>query len=105
MSQQLNPAWQVTLEAETPEPSLKRILRVSLLIIAIGFGGFFTWAFIAPLDSAVPASGTIVVQSQRKTVSILDAGILKELLVKEGQSVRVGEPLLRIDDVQALSQL
>src|SRR5258707_13752178 len=77
----------------------------SLTIIGIGFGGFFTWACIAPLDSAVPATGSIVVESKRKTVSLLDAGILKTLYVKEGEQVQAGQPLLRLDEEQILSQL
>ena len=44
------------------------------VIIAVGFGSFFAWAFIAPLDSAVPAAGTVVVNSKRKTISVLESG-------------------------------
>lgn len=99
------PAWQAALEAESPEPSLRRILMASLVIIAVGFGGFFAWAFTAPLDSAVPATGTIVVESKRKTVRLLDAGILKTLYVKEGDRVEPGQPLFRLDEAQARAQL
>jgi HlyD family secretion protein len=104
MSQTL-PAWQIAIEAESPGPSLRRIALASLAIIAIGFGGFFGWACIAPLDSAVPATGSIVVESKRKTVSLLDPGILKTLYVKEGDQVQQGQPLLRLDEEQILSQL
>ncbi len=99
------PAWQIEIEAQSPEPSLRRIALASLAIISIGFGGFFTWACIAPLDSAVPATGSIVVESKRKTVSLLDSGILKALYVKEGDQVQAGQPLLRLDEEQILSQL
>ena len=99
------PAWQAAIEAESPEPSLRRILMASLVIIAAGFGGFFAWAFTAPLDSAVPANGTIVVESKRKTVRLLDAGILRTLYVKEGDRVEPGQPLFRLDEAQARAQL
>lgn len=99
------PTWQAELEAQSPGPSLRRVILASALIIGIGFGGFFTWAFTAQLDTAIPASGTIVVESKRKTVSILDAGILKELYVKEGARVEAGQPLLRLDDAQLQSQM
>ncbi len=99
------PAWQIEIEAQSPEPSLRRIALASLAIISIGFGGFFTWACIAPLDSAVPATGSIVVESKRKTVSLLDSGILKALYVKDGDQVQAGQPLLRLDEEQILSQL
>jgi HlyD family secretion protein len=102
---QLIPAWQETLESEEQGPSLRRIVTASLAIIAIGFGSFFAWAFIAPLDSAVPATGTIVVKSKRKTVSIVESGILRELYVSEGSRVEKGQPLLRLDANQAEAQL
>jgi HlyD family secretion protein len=103
--QQLTPTWQVALEADDHGPSLRRIVIGSLVIIVVGFGSFFTWALTAPLDSAVPATGMIVVDAKRKTVSLLDAGILKELYVKEGTHVEAGQPLLRLDDAQTHSQL
>jgi HlyD family secretion protein len=104
MSQTI-PAWQIEIEAQSPEPSLRRIALASLIVIGIGFGGFFGWACIAQLDSAVPATGSIVVESKRKTVSLLDPGILKTLYVKEGDQVQLGQPLLRLDEEQILSQL
>jgi HlyD family secretion protein len=105
MSEIVIPNWQHEIEAADPEPSLRRILLASLAVVALGFGGFFSWACIAEIDSAVPATGSLVVESKRKTVSLLDAGILKTLFVKEGQMVRAGEPLLRLDEEQILSQL
>jgi HlyD family secretion protein len=104
MSQTI-PAWQAELESQGSGPSLRRIVIASAIIIAVGFGGFFAWAFTAQLDTAIPAMGSIVVESKRKTVSLLDPGIIKELYVKEGDRVEAGQPLLRFDDVQLQSQL
>lgn len=98
---QLMSAWQAPLEAADQGPSLRRIVIASLVIIGVGFGSFFTWAFIAPLDSAVPAAGTVVVNSKRKTISVLESGILSELYVSEGSRVEEGQPLLRLDGNQA----
>jgi HlyD family secretion protein len=99
------PAWQIALEADVPAPSFRRIIIASLITIGVGFGGFFAWAFTASLDSAVPAVGFIVVESKRKTVSILEGGTLKDLLVKEGDRVAAGQVLLRLDDTQAVAQI
>ena len=104
MSQSI-PAWQAEIEAESTGPSLRRIALASALIIGIGFGGFFAWAFTAKLDTAVPANGTVVVESKRKTVTILDPGILTELYVKEGDRVEAGQRLLRLDEAQLQAQL
>lgn len=104
MSQTI-PTWQAELEAQNPGPSLRRIVLASAIIIGIGFGGFFAWGFTAQLDIAIPAQGSIVVESKRKTISILDPGILKELYVKEGARIEAGQPLLRLDDAQLQSQM
>ena len=84
-----------------PAPSLRRIAWASVLAVGLGFGGLGTWASLTPLDSAVPASGAFVAAGKRKTVSLLDSGILKALLVNEGDHVVADQPLLRLDDTQA----
>ncbi len=49
--------------------------------------------------------GTVIVDSKRKTISHLEGGILDRLLVQEGDVVKVGQPLLRLDDTKARSDL
>ena len=83
-----------------PVPSLRRIAIASAITVAVGSGGIGLWGALTPLDSAVSSQGLFVAADKRKTVSLLDAGILKELLVKEGQRVVAGQPLLLLDDVQ-----
>jgi HlyD family secretion protein len=99
------PSWQARLEAESPPVSLRRLVIASVAVIAIGFGGFFGWAMTARLDSAVPAMGSIVVESKRKSLSIIDPGLLAELKVTEGERVAAGQVLMRLDDTQARAQL
>jgi HlyD family secretion protein len=88
------------IEDERSGPSLRRLALVGLTVMLIGGGGLLGWAALATLDSAVPASGQLVVQSKRKTVSLLESGILRELRVVEGQRVIAGEVLLLLDDAQ-----
>ncbi|MBK1662312.1 HlyD family type I secretion periplasmic adaptor subunit [Paracraurococcus ruber] len=82
-------------------PSLRRLALASLAVVLLGFGGLLGWAAIARLESAVPAAGSLVAQGKRKTVSLLDSGILRELRVREGAPVAAGEVLLLLDDSQA----
>jgi len=92
--------WLIEAEASLPQGSLRRIAVLSLITILVGFGGLTTWAGFARVESAVPASGIIVASGKRKTVSLADGGILKELLVQEGDKVAAGQVLLRLDDAQ-----
>lgn len=93
-------SWQAEAEAALPHGSLRRIAILSLLTIAVGFGGLTTWAAVSKIESAVPAAGMIVSGGKRKTVSLAEGGILRELLVREGDRVVAGQLLLRLDDVQ-----
>ena len=93
--------WLEEAEAKLPRGSLRRIAAASLLTLVAGFGGLTAWAALTTVDSAVPAAGVVVTSDKRKTISLLDSGILRELLVREGDKVAAGQVLLRLDDAQA----
>jgi protease secretion system membrane fusion protein len=73
------------------------VSRAGLWVLGLGFGGFLLWAAFAPLDEGVPTQGMVTIDTKRKTVQHLSGGIVKEVLVHEGQQVKEGEPLLRLD--------
>ncbi|QFU18145.1 HlyD family type I secretion periplasmic adaptor subunit [Microvirga thermotolerans] len=86
-------------------PSLRTPVIAGALTVVLGLGGFVGWAFAARLDSAAVANATVIVDSKRKTVSHLEGGILKTLLVQEGDPVQAGQPLLKLDDTRARAEL
>jgi HlyD family secretion protein len=65
------------------------------------FGVVGGWAAIAKLDRAVSASGVVSVETNRKTVQHLEGGIIREIAVKEGQTVAQGATLFQLENVQA----
>ena len=75
-----------------------RAARVGLWALGLGFGGFLLWAALAPLDEGVPAPGMVSIDTKRKPVQHLTGGIVKEVLVREGDAVKAGQVLLRLDD-------
>lgn len=81
------------------------IRRIGALIVFITFGVFGGWACLAPLDSSAVAPGVIVVKSHKKTVQHMDGGIVSKILIKDGDVVVEGQPLLLLDDTQLKSQL
>jgi membrane fusion protein, type I secretion system len=68
---------------------------VIALMLTVGVGG---WATTTELSGAVIAPGSIVVDSNVKKVQHLTGGIVGELLVRDGQRVRAGEVVLRLDE-------
>ncbi|AUA32252.1 HlyD family type I secretion periplasmic adaptor subunit [Pseudomonas sp. SGAir0191] len=76
------------------------IRRIGLTIVFVTFGIFGSWAAFAPLSSAVHGSGVVTVQNYRKTVQHLEGGIVKELLARDGDLVKKGDPLVVLDESQ-----
>lgn len=76
-------------------------IRSGLVVIALFFGVFGGWAVLAPLAGAIIVEGIVKVDSYRKTVQHLEGGIVKEILVKIGDPVKQGQPLIILSDIQA----
>lgn len=84
---------------------LEREIRIGWYVVAIGLGGFLTWSTLAPLDEGIPAAGVLAVESKRKQVAHMGGGIVERILVKEGQRVRAGDPLVSLNETQAKAEL
>lgn len=75
--------------------------RIGWIVVGLFFGVLGTWSAVAPLASAVVAPGTVVVESNRKAIQHLEGGIVSEILVRDGDPVRAGDVLLRLEQTQA----
>jgi len=89
---------------ESPDDNYRPAMRFGLWSLAIGFGGFLLWAGLAPLDEGVPAPGTVIAEGKRKTVQHLSGGVVEAILVREGEIVRAGQPLVRLNAKVAQAQ-
>lgn len=77
--------------------------RVGMWALALGLVGFLVWAVLAPLDEGVPSAATVVIDTKRKSVQHLSGGIVREVLVKEGDVVKEGQVLMRLDEAATLA--
>ena len=84
-----------------PSSELGHAGRIGLWALGIGFGGFLLWAALAPLDEGVPSQGHVAIDTKRKSVQHLSGGIIKEVLVGEGDQVKEGQLLIKLDDAAA----
>lgn len=82
-------------------------LSQHILLLAIGlfFVIFVVWANFATLDEVTRGEGRVVPSTQIQAMQILEAGIVEEFMVKEGDPVVEGQVLMRLSDIQASSDL
>ena len=81
----------------------RRPMQVGLWTLGLGFGGFLLWAALAPLNEGVPTQGTVTVDTKRKPVQHLTGGLIREVLVREGQQVEAGQIVARLDTAVSLA--
>jgi HlyD family type I secretion membrane fusion protein len=93
------------LSALAGEAAVKRLIGLGSAIIA----GFFVclggWAATAHLDSAATSYGVIEAEGDHKVLEHPDGGVVSAILVKEGELVRQGQVLVRLDPLQASAEL
>lgn len=82
-----------------------RPVTIGMIGILILFGGFGTWSVMSNIAGAIVASGRIEVDRNRQVVQHDTGGTISEILVDEGDLVKAGDLLLRLDPEQAQSEL
>ena len=80
------------------QPSIRRHIFAGLVVIGVLVLGFGGWAGTTQLSGALIAPGQIVVDSNVKKVQHPTGGIVGEVRVREGDSVKVGDVVVRLDD-------
>lgn len=78
-------------------------LAFCIIVSVFGFGGY--WAATAPLGGAVITTGRVVAKGNNVAVQNLEGGIISDILVQEGQAVKQGDTLARMDTTSVSSQL
>jgi len=73
-------------------------------VIVWGLGGALLWAMFAPIDKGVSATGYVITDSNRKAIQPSFNGIIDDINVKEGQKVKAGEVLVRLNPINAKAQ-
>jgi HlyD family type I secretion membrane fusion protein len=94
-----------TSDEALPFLHTNRVVWTGGSLVVLFFFGFIGWAAVAPLQSALVAPGIVVVETHRKQIQHLEGGIVKEILVQDGQMVKAGQPLIRLDSTQAATAL
>ncbi len=86
-------------DAPSRKSSILLFTCVSLFIAFIG------WAYFAQIDEVTRGEGQVIPSTKKQVVQSLEGGIIKELLIHEGDTVGKGQVLIRIDDTGFSSDL
>ena len=78
--------------------------RLGWMVMLVGVGGFVLWASFAPLDKGVPSQGTVISDGHRQTIQATHNGVLEQVLVKDGDTVKAGQVIARMNSLQASAQ-
>ncbi|PJE30692.1 Type I secretion system membrane fusion protein PrsE [Pseudooceanicola marinus] len=93
-------------DGQGPDPLVVRgPVIAGLLTLALLIGGFGGWSVLTQIAGAVIAPGQIEVESNRQVVQHADGGRVDQMLVEEGQTVRRGATLARLDAGALRSEL
>jgi hemolysin D len=85
------------IQSQPPPPLAGWMLRMLIALLA----GVLLWAMLGRLDIVAVADGKLVPSTYLKIVQPAEQGIVREILVKEGEAVRAGQVLIRMDSVLA----
>lgn len=100
--------WEVPGHPGSCPPALRERLRgvtwPGNLLVCCFVLGLGIWSTLAPLESAAIAVGTVESESSRKTIQHLEGGIIKEILVADGDVVHAGQTLISLEDTKARAE-
>ncbi len=85
--------------------SARRPLITGFVTLAVLLGGFGFWSVGTTISGAVVASGQIEVESHRQVVQHPDGGVVESIAVKEGDTVKAGDLLIKLDGATLRSEL
>src|SRR6185369_5803106 len=87
------------------QKSIRRHLIISVIVIVLLVGGLGGWAATSEFAGAVIAQGTLVVDTNSKKVQHPTGGVVAELKVRDGDQVKLGDIVIKLDDTQTRANL
>jgi len=83
---------------QTPK-KISRVIQIWILTIAV----FIIWASYAEIDEITRGEGKVIPYGQNQVIQNLEGGIVEDILVQEGDTVKKGQVLLKINNTKSIS--
>ena len=97
-------AWSDEADLAILEQAPLKAKKLLYCILAILIAAI-VWAYFAKVDEVTRGDGRVIPSRQMQVIQSLDGGIVSEILIKEGELVKIGTPLIKIDETRAVSSL
>jgi membrane fusion protein, adhesin transport system len=81
------------------------IIRATMIMVSLAILTFISWASVTNINEVARASGEVVPHGYQQVVQHLEGGLIKEILVSEGQVVEKDQVLVRLDGANIQSDL
>ena len=95
----------MTGELEGARRSIRSHLIIGLALVLIVAGGFGGWASTVPISGALIAPGAVVVDTNVKKVQHPTGGVVGEVRVRDGDIVKAGDIVVRLDETVVKASL
>lgn len=92
--------WYDSLPRSTRLPTAAGVIIMAIMVM-----GFGVWGNMAPIAGAVVASGVFVATGQNKIIQHLEGGVIREIHVREGDTVVPGQILIDLDETAPRAEL
>jgi HlyD family secretion protein len=90
---------------KSPVPSARGPILFGFFALLVLVGGFGLWSTMTEIAGAVVSQGRVEVEQNRQVVQHPDGGVVEVILVKNGDIVQAGDPLIQIDGTLLKSEL
>ena len=94
----LEAEWSRIMQTPVKARGLLYLVTLVLLLLVI-------WSYFAEIDEVAKGDGKVIPSQQLQVLQSYDGGIVQEILVREGQAVKAGEVLLKVDPTRFMSSL
>ncbi|WP_334022362.1 HlyD family type I secretion periplasmic adaptor subunit [Alteromonas sp. S015] len=94
----LEAEWSRIMQTPVKARGLLYLIILVLFLLVV-------WAYFAEIDEVAKGDGKVIPSQQLQVLQSYDGGIVQEILVREGQTVKAGQVLLKVDSTRFLSSL
>ena len=94
----LEAEWSRIMQTPVKAKGLLYLVSIVLFLLVV-------WSYFAEIDEVAKGDGKVIPSQQLQVLQSYDGGIVQDILVTEGQTVKAGQVLLKVDPTRFLSSL